>query len=288
MYLCFKSQDLVVADFQLIYHTDNYVQLDFYAEGLRQEPLLYNEPIFGVRTSFGFVKGSYKDFEHNEDVFNNRIHDITWVLETTSKMIKSIYELHKINRLIEKYLKKKEIPSNLWFYYFSAITEVLKYKRFTDNCEPIWFAENQNEYEKEISKIRVSSHILLFYKKLERLKNEQNDIEIQKFIERYGFLYDFNIAPTLFEKENELKLFLSKTSSTSKKKISCHINSGDISVRLYKRMGWYEEMRHYYQARALRNYRIAFEMLGMDIFKTGIDDFHNQLKRSESNFNNNK
>jgi len=277
MYLCFQKHNLAVADFQLLYDTDNFIQLDFYAEGLLKEPLLYDNPIFAEKITSGFIKSSYEDYLANEKIYKATIRNQEWVESTSIKMVNSIIRLHKLTRLIEKDLTEEQLSLNLWKDYFSAIAIVMQFKRFTEDCEPTWFTEDVDLYENQIKEIHVPSHILLFHKKLDGVKKERTEREIKNFIHLYGFLYDFNIALTPFEDEGQIRELISKSTTQIRAiKPPQRINHS-FSTKLYKRMAWYEEMRHYYQARALRNYRTVFEKLNLDIFETGIEEFHRHL-----------
>lgn len=286
MYLCFHKKNLVVADFQLIYDTDNLIQLDFYAEGIRIEPLLYDQKIFSERINYGFLKGTYIDYQKDQQFFMNLMEDSEWVDITSKRMVKSIHNLHKLTKMIERALDEKQLSLPLWESYFYSIANAISFKRFSNTCDPIRYSESEEQFEFAIKNMRIPSHVLLFYKKLEQLKKDPNDVEIRSFIKKYGFLYDFNIAATPFENisdikgiiQNQQEALLQVMKEDAPMKSAKNINDNNFGVILYKRLAWYEEMRHYYQARALRNYRLIFEQLNLDIYCTGIDDFHNKLK----------
>jgi hypothetical protein len=243
--------------------------------------LTYGNPIFAKRTTYGFLKAKHDDYLEAHSVFMCKIKQREWVEKTSTDMIESIFLLHKVTRQIEKDLRNSKINKTLWEEYFSAISLVLRYKSFSDKCDPTFFSIDVEEYERNNKRVHSPSHILLFYRNLEKLKKNPNQLRIKEFIFRYGFLYDFNIARTPFEDEEYLKLL--KNTSKNKDKLDSleRVHSNSFDIQLYKRLAWYEEMRHFYQARALRNYRDVFEKLQLDIFKTGIEDFHGFIERND-------
>lgn len=284
MFFSLVKQKKVIMDFQLIYDTDSYIQLDFYAQGLKQEPLLYNRPIYLERKSYGFLTGDLNMHKDNEDVFHEHLQKEEWVHATAKQMIQSIRQLHYMTRKIEASLKNNVLSYELWNDYFQTIARVLSFKRFSDECKAEDFCHDTSIFEEQVKQLRLPSHILLFHQKFERLRKDYSPETIQEFIHRYGFLYDFNIEETIFENQEaileKLKQPISKKvlRSPSKKVIQMD----DSSLRLFKSIVWYEELRHYYQARAVRNYRVALEILGLNIYQTGIDTFHKNLKKEVS------
>jgi hypothetical protein len=101
-------------------------------------------------------------------------------------------------------------------------------------------------------------------------------IDIDDFIRKYGFLNTFNIEKTQFESKKEIKKYLEENNISYFEKKD---KKNDMYDLLSKRFCWYEEFRHYYQMRALRNFRLIFEKLNLNIFNTDFNDLKIKLSK---------
>lgn len=135
--------------------------------------------------------------------------------------------------------------------------------------------------KKNIANIRSPSYIIRLSTALSKLSPNSSDDAIYNFILRYGFLNDFNIESTTLETIEGVRKFI-ETPISYPKRISRMKKLGNqeqhICGRITRRIAWYEELRHYYQLRILRNFRLAFEHFGLDKFHTGIDELLESMK----------
>jgi hypothetical protein len=140
---------------------------------------------------------------------------------------------------------------------------MMAYKRFSDRCETL--------FEKPFD-IRVPSYLMRLLIALERIDIHSSN-EVCDFIERYGYLYDFYIKENLLETPQGVQEYV-KTLKPMNPRSSYKKNEKPRSFlsMLYKYVSWYEELRHIYQLRALRNFRRLFQHYDLDIHETSWQD----------------
>jgi|GEM_PF-6853546 len=288
MFFNITTEQKVVVDFQLIYDTDNFVLLDVYAEGLRKEPTIWNRTPYFDRIGYGFLCANIQDHEKYNDFFQTALKNRESVDVKTREMIQSVVQVHKWNRKIESELNENNINFPKWLEYYNILTNMLSYKRLSDELDYLGFSEDPEKTQGMIQQIRLPSHMLVFHKAYSNLCGSPTEAHISNFINRFGFLFDFNMRRNSFEINDELitQIMLQSTDGSGLFPVRNKIRideTDDFSLILYKRIACYEEWRHYEQARAIRNYRNMMEMIGVSPYRTDINRLHETLERGDIN-----
>lgn len=245
-----------VLDFQLVYDTDSNIQLDLYADGLLEEPKLVSLPCPFRKRTYGLLSADLEDFNTYQEQFISRI---TQMQETlTTGMVQSIVKVHQMCRRIEHSLDKGTSflsDKALWSDFYKAIIKMMSFKRISD--------EYQLEYEHLATVVTLPSYMDRLYSSLHNLHNNLSSERILHFIRYTGFLLTFNIEKTELESEETVRMWANR--SWEKKSSLRRCAPKTQEEQWIKRVGWYEEMRHYYQLRALRNFRLLFEREGIPV-----------------------
>lgn len=288
MFFNITTEQKVIVDFQLIYDTDNFVLLDVYAEGLRKEPTIWNRTPYFDRIGYGFLCANIQDHENYDEFFQTALKNRESVDVKTREMMRSVVQVHKWNRKIESELNEKNINFPNWLEYFKILTNMLSYKRLSDELDYLGFSEDPEKTQGMIQQIRLPSHMLVFHKAYSNLCGSPTEAHINNFINRFGFLFDFNMRRNSFEIYDELKtqIMFQLTDGSGLIPVRNKIRideTNDFSLSLYKRIACYEEWRHYEQARAIRNYRNMMEMIGVSPYRTDINRLHETLERGDIN-----
>lgn len=276
MFLLDKDTKKMCLDFQLIYDVDANIHLDFYADGLCEEP----KYIFGIenifeKISYGFVVADHDKFEdYEKNILGKRVND-KLLREVSTKMVNSIFRMKESSEEVEKKIIGKTLDYKDIETYYKEIIEMMAYRRISDIYQHEIESLNDHDLIKILCEIEVPSYIMILNKKLKELKMNPSEEQIQEFIFNYGFLGDFSISKCEFEMEDfireKLELILAEDMK-QKKEISDlgNMEKYKEQLELYKNIVFYEEYRHYYQLRALRNFRLIFELLNLDIYNTDI------------------
>jgi hypothetical protein len=285
MFLNIKSMGKVVCDFQLIYETDSYIHLDLYADGLVMEStVLFNKEPYLKKENYGMVIGESKQHIEYISFFESIIKKEDVAKQISQKMINSILSTHKICRRSEREIEQGVLKPQTFLDLYTSLSIMLAFKSFSDKCNPEIFSNDRSQFQKMCLKVRIPSHITTFTRELSNLSKYSNNKSLQKFIKRYSFLQDFNIRETELETVEGLKAYLDierESYKFKKRKLEKIDISKDSACTIFKRIGWYEEVRHYYQLRGLRNLRIFLTSLNMDIYRTSISSLKEELYRRE-------
>jgi hypothetical protein len=180
---CYETNEYVV-DFQIIYDTDNILNVDFYADGLLIEPtVLFGKKTHYEKSGYGLVKTNINKHNRYEKMFNEKIRDKEFLEKNSKDMILSIRNLHRNCRIVEKNLSNLSITILENFY--NSICKVMSYRRMVEKI--------QDEIKLiSINNSNVKSYILKLNEQLYKLS--KGEIDNNTFIWKYGFLYDFNIT----------------------------------------------------------------------------------------------
>ncbi|PLT31769.1 hypothetical protein [Peribacillus deserti] len=244
-----KTEEKAVFDFELVYDTDSKIHVDWYANGLLWEQKILGGPTAFYKKNYGIIVADLKEYEEYQKFFYEKLSNKTFLQEIVPKLAISIIDVHRACRKFE--LERTRENAEI---LHRKVSYMLGFKRVSDYC--------QNNID--LNKENVPSYLLRIVQGLQRLK-EHPSIENKKiFIKRYGYLHTFKIA------RNELE-----TLEGVQKKINKMFP--DTVIRKRKNWGlgspssigkyilWYEELRHVYQLRALRNFRNYFEEININI-----------------------
>lgn len=261
IHLIDRKTNQVVIDYQLVYDIDSAIHLNFYADGLLSEA----QTLFSIKTPFskkgdGMLLASLQRFEEYESLFKATLEKEKMRFEIAKKMTKSIFPVHRLCLKAEREYLSGKIFLSTYLELYQSVVQMLSYKRFSDYCES-HFASFQSE-------ARTPSFLLRMLQALERLQHNLDDNEIQTFIDRHGYLFQFSIAESELETSFGIREYLQRNPIhfSSLKKRQNH-----TGVTLFKQLAWYEELRHVYQLRALRNFRKCFQQMGLDIHEATIE-----------------
>lgn len=265
-----EDEKEIIVDFQLFYDTDSFLHLDFYADGLVKEPkIVINKECVFKKKNMGFVTADKTRYKAYEREFENLLKNPEFINKTKKKMIQSVLDVHRACLRWEKKWRKREIEKKDVKEYYEKITTMMAFKRFSDHCE--------KKIQKETT--RTPSYLMRYIKGLERVRTFPTDKEIQKFINKYGFLQYFGIEKNSAETKNGVLTLIKKNRLPGNKEKRGV--TGNQPISLYKYLAWYEELRHYYQLRSLRNFRWLMEENECDLYETSIEDLVNLLTRKE-------
>lgn len=262
MFLYQEKQNQYVLDYQLIYDLDSPLHADFYGDGLQKEA-----GVFGVSTPFqkkgnGFFVADEEEFEEYESLFAQKAEEDKHTI--IKDMARSLIVVHKLSRKMEGMLQTGNISSSFVETYYHSILDMMKYKRISD-----FYQEKYEEYGKEI---RQPSHLRRLMHAIESVKRNQTKENIQKFISYEAFLFRFSMKENELEKEESLRPWLANYISKERKHNRGRLPENE-EEKIVRYVGWYEEMRHYYQLRALRNFRLLFERKNLNIHRCSMDDY---------------
>jgi len=254
----------VVIDFQLIYDADSALHLDFYADGLIEEAhQLFHQYSPFQKINYGFLSCSIPDYEQYENHFDTSMKNHFFLSTAACAMVSTIKPVHELCRKIEKQKRENVFEFSYYKELYQRVVNMMAYKRFSDRCETL--------FEKPFD-IRVPSYLMRLLIALERLDIHSSD-EVTNFIERYGYLYDFYIKESRLETPEGVNKYVKTVKPTNPRSYVKMDNSKrSFECILYKYVSWYEEMRHIYQLRALRNFRHFFQYHHLDIHETSWKD----------------
>ncbi len=283
MFLLDRDTGKMCLDFQLIYDVDAYIHLDFYADGLCEEP----KCVFGLegifkKISYGFVVADKEKFEDYEENVLKKCVNRDLLKKVSNMMVNSIIDIRKSSEVIEN----KILCNNLTYkdieVYYQSIIEMMAYRRVSDIYQDEIEGLDDPDLIKLICSTEVPSYMMILNKKLKELKKNSSEEQIKDFIFNYGFLGDFSIKKGEFETEEFIREKLEHIIDDDfeyKKETFDLEDTGEYKelLEIYKNIVYYEEYRHYYQLRALRNFRLIFELLNLDIHTTDIQKLKSAL-----------
>ncbi|MFB9760510.1 hypothetical protein [Ectobacillus funiculus] len=286
MFLINKRDKQVILDYSLIYDIDSALHLDFYARGLCIEPeVLFKQPSHFTQVSYGLITTNQREHEIYETNLRKNLKSFDFVADLSRRMVKSVFHVHKICRCIEKmpFNQKMQIYDQL----FREVGYMFAFKRFSDLLNPEYFSKyKQDEFLEVCRKVRETSHLVKLNTAIERLREETTDERIVHFIKYYGFLDGFSICPTELETIEGVLHRLSTSNCTKRIKRKLGETPTDFGLLLFRRIGWYEEMRHYYQLRALRIFRQAILIFGLDLYETSYQEFQTYIQERSNAIDN--
>ncbi|QSX04999.1 hypothetical protein JYG23_09895 [Sedimentibacter sp. zth1] len=265
MFLEYKKNKSFVCDFQLIYDTDNKLHLDFYAYGLLKEPCVLNLKAKYKLLDYGLIEISKKKYKLISKKMNKITKNLNYMKNITTKMKNSIYRLIESNIEFERLIESGIYDYNVCKKCFDCVTDVMAYRRIADLSGEYY---SKSVCKERYSKIGIPSYLITLNENKQKI-NDLNDIKI--FIKEYSYLSTFNIDNKKYEDINNYTLNVNaqgnlKPINIPFDKSKCKNNIEEIVYSL----SWYSEMRHIYQLRTLRNFKLFMEAKNMDIYNTDI------------------
>ncbi|GAB6422498.1 hypothetical protein bcgnr5378_37090 [Bacillus cereus] len=271
MFLWDANTEQEILDYQLIYDTDSNLQLEFYADGSMKESLLFSHTSPYIKKDYGLLVVNPNLREEYEKLVDNEITKDEIREQITMQMVLSIKNVHNWCRKIERQLQNESYSKNNhlgnWRKFYNSIVHMMSFKRLSDIF--------QNQWSHLAQSITLPSYMDQLHQSLYHLKKNPTKNNIDKFSWYTGFLLTFNIEKTELEQQDGIKKWLAKDWNT---RPSLRRTSPSSSEEKWmKRVGWYEELRHYYQLRALRNFRLLFEELNIDIHNGTMADIEEEV-----------
>ncbi|WP_336770146.1 PEP/pyruvate-binding domain-containing protein [Bacillus bombysepticus] len=271
MFLWDANTEQEIIDYQLIYDTDSNLQLEFYADGLTKESLLFSNTSPFTKIDYGLLVANPNRWEEYEKLLVNEITKTEIREKITTQMVLSIKNVHNWCRKIERQLKNESYSKNNhldnWKSFYNSVVHMMSFKRLSDIFQEQWSHLAQS--------ITLPSYMDQLHQSLYHLKKNPTKNSIEKFLWYTGFLLTFNIEKTELEHQDGIEKWLAKdwNTRTSLRRTA----PSSLEEKWMKRVGWYEELRHYYQLRALRNFRLLFEELNIDIHKGTMADIEEEV-----------
>lgn len=264
MFLNYLKEDKLVADFQVVYETDNKLLLDFYSCSSAREGEAADIEIECELPAYGMVVLRREDNEALEARYEQIAHDRTALENKSEAMVSAIIALDDENRRFERAVQGGSFDKNALRALFERVTDAMKYRRLADTATELLTERVSNE---RLGELHVPSYIELLSENLRRAGSLR---EAESFIWEYGYLGSFDIAPCRFE---STEFLLSHGGEGEVKALEVSPDTSACSSpdeRLLYILSWYSELRHIQQLRALRNFRLYLEHEGMDIHETDI------------------
>lgn len=266
MFLKNKKDNRRICDFQLEYACDCRLMLDFYAYAQIKEPANLGIPVDVEFIDYGMVGLTEENYFILENYLKEKMKNIQFLKEVCSVMIDKTTQLIQNCNILEEKMQSGKYTKQELYKTFDKLVDVISYRRLADMASD--YLGNEIGKEK-ISSLQVPSYLLLLKENFEKLGHSSTDEDFYLYINEYAYLNGFDIRKNKFEDINYLKQISSCKKECKKiRKMDLKytpLSWEDDKIQIFHAISWYSELKHIYQLRVLRNFRIYFEENNLDI-----------------------
>lgn len=269
-----QSTNSMIADFQITYNCDCKLHYDVYAYGLKKESLLLKEEDIFEYLDYGMLTCSKVKFLERNIILNSICDNLELLFYTFNEIKAEIDDFIVYNKKLEIELLKNKFDTSHFLLLLDKFTTIMSFRRIPE----IYFNNLENKII-ELDNSKMPSYAVALNNAIKSLNIRTNSKEIEQFIFEYGYLTNFKIRKSKFENFDYVASIAKKNANTYKKiKPICIEYNGNFIDNEKKKtiynLTWYEEIRHIYQMRMLRNFRLFFEHYNLDIYKTTYQDLY--------------
>lgn len=263
MFLKYLKTNKYICDLQLIYDIDCLIHFDFYTQGLLNEHIVLNCVEGFKAIDYGVVEISANGYHELNSKMKLLIANKIELLAFTDNIIASIYKLIELNNQVKNSLDNKA----LFYQLYEQLGIVMSYRRIVDLASDTLMDCNI------VKELHCPSYLVMLSEAFNKLHPESSDEALDLFIKEYGYLYTFHIKETPYENKGYLKEMIRENKVNDGKVELVPINFDERNYhkteeKILYRLSWYSEMRHIYQLRSLRNFRLYLQYLNKDIYLT--------------------